>query len=303
LTAYFTNSLVQSDLFTFYVGEEKKPFVVHSSAVAATSEYFRALVNGDLLEAETRSAKLSDVEPDDFTRFLEYAYRGGYTVPSWELDLPAHVTSEVETAPADEYPPPPPPPNDEQPIDSEIEPVPLIERDEPWRGLSSPVTKKKKGKIPQAKPTLRSMFQQRQYSVAHSPFLELTKGFQPKSNSSPNQDFRPVLLAHARLYTFAEMHLIGPLKSLSLRKLYQTLMAFSLYDRRIGDIIAVARYAYENGPDRADNGTLNDLRQMVVEYIACEVNVIGKHADFKALLEDGGEFVTDFWALVTEYLL
>jgi hypothetical protein len=292
---------VQSDLFTFYIGEEKKPFVVHSSAIAATSDHFRALVSGALLEAKTRSAELSDVEPDDFIRFLEYAYRGGYTVPSWELDLSAHVTSEVEEAPADMNPSPPQ--DDGQPNDVEIAPIPVIEQEDLSGYVPLIVRSKKKAKAVREKPTLRSMFQKRQYNSAYYPFLELTEGFRPKSNSSPDQDFRPVLLAHARLYTFAEMRLVGPLKSLALEKIHKTLMGFSLYDQRIGDIVAVVRYAYENGPDRVGNGTMNELRQMLVEYMACEVDIIGKHKDFQALLEEGGEFVTDFWALVTRFLL
>jgi predicted RecB family nuclease len=258
-------------------------------------------VSGDLLEAKTRSAELGDVEPDDFIRFLEYAYRGGYTVPSWELDLSAHVTSKVEEAPADTDPSPPQ--DDGQPIDVEIASIPVTEQ---WNLPSSvphTVRSKKKAKAAREKSLLRSMFQKRQYNSAYYPFVELTEGFRPKSNSSPDQNFRPVLLAHARLYTFAEMRLVGPLKSLALNKIHKTLMGFSLYDQRIGDIVAVTRYAYENGSDRAGNGTLNELRQMLVEYMACEVDTIGKHKDFRALLEEGGEFVTDFWALVTNFLL
>ncbi|OAL06185.1 hypothetical protein IQ06DRAFT_343418 [Phaeosphaeriaceae sp. SRC1lsM3a] len=87
-------ALIQSDLFTFKVGEERKPFSVHSSAIAATSEPFRALVQGGMSESETRSAELQDVEPDDFVRFLEYAYRRDYTVPAWVLEEPNQTLSE-----------------------------------------------------------------------------------------------------------------------------------------------------------------------------------------------------------------
>ncbi|PSN58889.1 hypothetical protein BS50DRAFT_443563, partial [Corynespora cassiicola Philippines] len=73
--------LIQSSLFTFCIGEEKKHFVVHSEAVATTSEYFHVLVNGNMVEAKTRSAEFQDVKPEDFMRFLEYAYRRDYTVP------------------------------------------------------------------------------------------------------------------------------------------------------------------------------------------------------------------------------
>lgn len=85
--------MIQSDLFTFKVGEEGKLFQVHSSAIAATSGPFRALVEGGLNESETRSAEPRDIEPDDFVRFLEYAYRRDYTVPAWVLDEDAQTSS------------------------------------------------------------------------------------------------------------------------------------------------------------------------------------------------------------------
>jgi hypothetical protein len=99
------------------------------------------------------------------------------------------------------------------------------------------------------------------------------------------------------------MRLIYPLKSLALHKLHKTLMDFELYHQRVSDIVELARYAYENGPDRSEAGTLNDLRQLVVEYVVCEIDTIGRHNRFKALLEDGGEFVGDFWRIVRRYLL
>ena len=36
---------------------------------------------------------------------------------------------------------------------------------------------------------------------------------------------------------------------------------------------------------------------MIVEYIVCEIDTIGKHEDFTKFIEEGGEFVGDFWRL------
>jgi hypothetical protein len=74
-------SLIQSKLFTFYVGEEEKPVVVHAAVIAATGQYFNALINGGMKESEQGSAKLADVRFDDFLRFCEFAYSGNYTAP------------------------------------------------------------------------------------------------------------------------------------------------------------------------------------------------------------------------------
>ncbi|KAF1971353.1 hypothetical protein BU23DRAFT_555888 [Bimuria novae-zelandiae CBS 107.79] len=73
-------------------------------------------------------------------------------------------------------------------------------------------------------------------------------------------------------------------------------MGFKLYTQRVGDIIELARYAYSNPdlPDRGDAGSLDELRELVVEYIVCEIDTIGKCDEFVKFMEDGGEFVGDF---------
>jgi hypothetical protein len=297
------NSLIQSDLFTFHIGDDKTPFVVHSSAVAATSDPFRALVSGGLGEAQTRTAELEDVQPDDFVRFLEYAYRRDYTVPGWTHDGSTAATSDVEQGEegvVEEAPPSPLPEVNPDNIVQDVDAAPVAVEAAPvavdeWS--FTPKVKRKPRKSDAV--VLRNKFQKRNY-LTDSVDLE---GFQPKSNSAADQNFTPVFLAHARLYTFAEMRLIYPLRSLTLHKLHKTLVGFQLYTERVGDVVELARYAYDHGPDRSKSGRLNDLRQLVVEYMACEVDTIGKHKDFKTLLEEGGEFVTDFWGIVSKYLL
>jgi hypothetical protein len=131
-----------------------------------------------------------------------------------------------------------------------------------------------------------------------APSAHLLAGFEPVSNSAPNQDFTPIFLAHARLYTFADKSLIHPLKELALYKLHKTLMEFRLYNQRVGDIVQLADYAYVHGANRSEYGKVDELRSLVVEYMACKVDIVGKHELFMALMEDGGEFVTDFWRIV-----
>lgn len=63
-------------------------------------------------------------------------------------------------------------------------------------------------------------------------------------------------------------------------------------------MIELARYAYEHGEDRKADGTIEELRKLVVEYIACEISKFGKHEGFKKLLEEGGELAGDIWGSV-----
>ncbi|KAI4692601.1 hypothetical protein J4E81_007017 [Alternaria sp. BMP 2799] len=270
--------LIQSKLFTFYIGKEKKEFVIHSKAVAANSWHFHALVNNGMIQSQESSVEYPDMEPDDFARFVEYSYRFDYTTPSWvQDDKVAQSDNKEGTAHNDEDPDP-------------------ISSRSPGGAKGA---KMKAGSNSTTRP-LRQRFHQREYLMPQEPKTIMLDRFEPTENSVPEQDFTPIFLAHARLYTFACMRLIDPLKRLALHKLHQTLLKFKLYDRRVGDVVELARYAYDNGEDRKPDGTIEDLRKLVVEYIACEVSTIGKHEAFAPLLQEGGEFVVDFWRIIAK---
>jgi len=95
--------------------------------------------------------------------------------------------------------------------------------------------------------------------VAGHPSTLITDKFIPKSNTAANQNFTPVFLAYARLYTFARMMLIEPLKALVLHKPHSTLIGFRLYAERVRDVIELAKYVYNNDhtPDRGADRTIN----------------------------------------------
>ncbi|KAF1948951.1 hypothetical protein CC80DRAFT_540642 [Byssothecium circinans] len=308
---------ILSHQFTFFVGHEGKPVVVHAAAIAAASQQLDALINGGMEESETRCARLKDVRVDDFIRFCEYAYRGDYTVPSWE-EVPPDPSCMSGTNQRNR------------------------DEDDSWTWGASKKKKSKKGRIvtpiwdeevpataweepilepkvveevhevPEIQPerrilsrtALRTQFHSRNYLQDGGTKALILQHFEPKPNSNVSQNFTPVLLAHARLYCFATLRLIAPLKALTLDKLHKTLMGFKLYTQRVGDIIELARYAYSNQdlPDRNDDGTVDDLRKLVVEYIVCEIDTIGKCDEFVRYMEDGGEFVGDFWKLARDYM-
>jgi hypothetical protein len=285
--------------------------VVHAAAIAATSHQLDALINGGMKESETRCARIKDVKMEDFIRFCEYAYRGDYTVPPWE-----------------ESPPNPSCASSNNQQIGEVDTVGLF-------GASCRKKKSKKaqlepepetaslpqspaharplfGAVPHPQPEiklisrvpLRTQFNNRSYSIKENPRALILQHFEPKSNSSVNQNFTPVMLAHARLYCFAHVRLISSLKALTLSKLHKTLLSFTLYAERIGDIIELAKFAYSTPdlPDRSDDGNLDDLRKLVVDYIVCEIDTIGKHDEFLKYMEEGGEFVGDFWRLAKNYM-
>jgi len=123
-------------------------------------------------------------------------------------------------------------------------------------------------------------------------------------NRTPEEDYTPVFLGHARLYVFAEKYGISTLRSLTLDRLHRTLIYFTLFKERIGDVVALARYAYsnDNTPDY-ESDIVDDLRRLVTQYIVCEFKTFANTEQFCTLLEEGGPFVRDWWKLVRKYQL
>lgn len=64
---------------------EKKPIVVHSATIAAQSSVLNTLINGNMREAQSRSAEIEGAEADNFVRLCEFAYRGDYSTPIYEI--------------------------------------------------------------------------------------------------------------------------------------------------------------------------------------------------------------------------
>jgi len=128
------------------------------------------------------------------------------------------------------------------------------------------------------------------------PRQPLLDSCEPVSNSNPKQDFAPVLLAHARLYVFADKYGIKPLQDLVLQKLQQTLVRFELYPERIKDILELVRYTYSDD-HTLDNGA-DELRVLVAIYMASRIDKLKKSDYFLTLMEDGGAFARDFWLIM-----
>jgi hypothetical protein len=148
------------------------------------------------------------------------------------------------------------------------------------------------------KDNLRSKFDRREYCTTTPKQLSLS-ACEPVPNSSPEEDYGPVLLGHARLYVLGDKYDIPSLRNLALYKLHKTLVVHTLYDERFVDVVDLAKFVYDNTNDKPDEA----LRSLVVEYVACEIEMIGKAQEFDQLMEQGGPFVRDLWKLTRTNLL
>ena len=312
--------LILSDLFMFYIGTEKKPFRVHSDPLAKQSTTLDTLINGSMMEANIRATEWPDVDADTFTRFCEFCYLGDYTPPDyktvaydllpsfnnkskkkgkkkkrfasgWEDSLSPEPESAAapEEAPVEEAAPEwdePVPEESAASVENEVPEEAQIYNDRIANGSKH-----------LAKYRLHQLLSSDEYPLPDS-YKRFADRFIPFSNTSSRQDFTPVFLGHARLYVLADKYDVQPLKELVLHKLHQTLKSFSIYTARVVDLINLVRFAYSDESTPTYNDRVDDLRKLVVHYVATTLESIAESEPFMELLQDGGDFVKDFWRVV-----
>lgn len=253
-------------MFAFIVGAEQIPMMIHTALVAEQSPALESLVNGSMQEATSGTVIWEDVEEDTFGRFAQFVYTGDY-------DTPSHTTME------DHSQVPPLDKTEEQPDimfgfghahDSKFE-----------AGL--------KGKR-------APKFSELSYPGPAGPFPFNVK-MQPRHNKSSKEDYRPIFLAHARLYVLGEKYGIQTLKAKVLQKLHRTLCHFTLYKACIGGVVDLIRYTYANTPSLK---CMDQLRELVTHFVTDKPSDLVGSKKFLALVEEGGPFSRDLVAFMLE---
>lgn len=249
-------------------------------------------------EREQGYAVLEELTSDTFDRFLEWIYRGFYTAPHPKIVEASSPTlpdtsaiegtnQEENVRSVDEFVLEP---NDVVDIGRSIdEPV-----EEPIYGSSGfgfSSTKNKAGKklysirssdVPKPegnRKSLREAFISRPYKT----FRSAVPIPPARKNENKNEDYTDVFLAHARLYVFANNYLIYDLKTLALENLHETLKCFQLYSHRTQDIISLIHYVYQN-TKILDDGEIEPMRAILVEYVSFEMDILMKDSAFNDLV-------------------
>ena len=125
----------------------------------------------------------------------------------------------------------------------------------------------------------------------------------PPKNHEGCEDFTKVFLGHARLYVFAEKWDIEPLREISLHKLQQTLISFTLFDERVGNVVELLTYAYDNEHTRDRQGkSVDALRLLLSHYAACSIEDLSKNDQFQTFLNENGAFGRDLVEKLIERL-
>ncbi|PGH07513.1 hypothetical protein AJ79_06248 [Helicocarpus griseus UAMH5409] len=260
-------AILQSRTFKFLIGDDEVPFTVHEAAFADLSPELDTLMRGrkdmKMNESLEGKAKWEDVDPDTFMRFTQFAYTGDYSVPKMILGM------------GEEIPPPAP---------------------EPEPGLEI------YGNNNQYWTETQRTFHTLNYTL--HPKSRFAHTCEPSVEGGPNEEenIAAILLLHVSLYALAHRQGVTSLQNLALSKLHQTLQMLPPSDvgrdKRVQDLATLLRYTYSDGitGDYVVEGKMDDLRELVVQYVVLNAQATAHDRDFLELIE-GGAIVRDIWKL------
>lgn len=301
-------SILLSKPYTFNIGPQKKQFTIHEAAVAKLSETLDRLLNGGMRESSEHCVCWEDTDEETFIRFGEWAYTGDYKPEEPEILLDASLIA---------------PSKHDINETTKLEPVANSlasfkiedesEKNNTWRhyckgkwkhsNLTADISciscnncfnsccaacgSKLHTKCLQCR-TGSKKLQKKQSMIEKfnndATYASPTIPFTARKNTESCEDYSRVFLSHARLYTLADKYDIPELRNLSIHKLYVSLKEFALYADRMGDIIGLVKYSF-------NNTIANDkLRTLLVKYCACIVEDMCKREDFQQLINESPDF-------------
>lgn len=115
-------------------------------------------------------------------------------------------------------------------------------------------------------------------------------------NDDPFEDYTNIFLSHARLYVLGDKYDISTLCQLAAHKLNETLKEFRIYEGKMGCILVLTEYVFEN--TRSDD----KIRSLLIHYMACVVEDLAKEADFTSFVERQPEAASALIAKMSERL-
>ena len=294
---------MSSPFFTFFIGEEAKPMAIHTALVADQSLALRTLVTGSMKEAQSREATWKDVDEDTFARFAQFVYTGDYSPTSHTLCGPGidEANPAVGLREVINSPSPGLAASMEGIQNSDSSPITPDDLYDNW-GRRMPQKKKSSKRDVlervEQKQSQPLSFHDRVYPLPTCSAY-LTKISKARANTSAIEDYTPIFLGHARLYTLADEYGVNTLKSVVLYKLHATLCLFTPYEARYGDILELLRFTYDHTPARAQ---LDPLRELVTQYIAQQATPVIDTEQCLSLVAKGGPLARDLFAMLLRRL-
>ncbi|KAK6513917.1 hypothetical protein TWF506_008347 [Arthrobotrys conoides] len=265
-------SVLDSEVVRITAGEDKLAFYVHRAILEKSgSPILKQVISGKFKEGRGENGlDWSSEDPETVRRFLTYLYSGDYYVPKPELKKSAdELQSGVEpgsgTVQAGNVP--------EQGKKSKAE---LDEHGVEQTGsVARPLTPVQYHLEHIRLPTWRH--NTNAGDLEHTP------------RTGKEFAFGEAMLAHARLYVFAQYHLLQPLEVLTLQRLTQVMVLAETHSHNLeADIIPIVEYTYH----AEDLNRPADLCELVSQFVAIHFHRF-EGEEFYDILEAGGGFVRD----------
>ncbi|KAH8202354.1 hypothetical protein TruAng_003526 [Truncatella angustata] len=248
---------------SFVAGNSETEYVLHDGVVARLSKPLNVLVNGMLKEARDRRVEWPEVDEQTFIRFSQWAYTGIYFAADPDIVLyPSDITAALahDTAETGD------PVHMEKVVaTNQSNALPAIPQDNA------------------EKPT--------PYSLA-----SCLRNALARPNREAAEDYSEVFFSHAKLYVVADIYDITLLAKQTLHNLATTLEQFTLYKKRIRDVVILVEYVFKNTQKK------DAMRDLLVHYAACFIEELNEDVDFKCTLENCPEFASALIAKMIERL-
>ncbi|KAG6075813.1 hypothetical protein E4U15_005434 [Claviceps sp. LM218 group G6] len=256
--------ILMSEPFKFVVGKTKKELFIHSTLVASQSRALRRLMDGPFIESQQGYVVLADEDVRTIAAFAEFIYKGDYHLSCDELPPDNGKEAHCAGTCSDSIKELGRPVNDHWTVFAKSEEY----------GYQIPSSN------PFNCPHCRNQIR--------APVVPIVNTW------SMDTDYSQLLIAHAKIFVFADCYGIDALMNVAMQKLHKALCEFRLSRVRVDDILALVRFCYERpAPEK--------LRKLVASYSAAimdsKVSTVLAEC-FQDVLKESGEFAADIaWFL------
>ena len=100
-------------------------------------------------------------------------------------------------------------------------------------------------------------------------------------NTNPQYDYTEIFLCHAEVYHFADRTNWGLLANFSLYRLLRLLANFPLCEERIGDVVKLMKFIFEE----IDSEDMRNMKVMLQSYMLKNVETLMQDVGFRLLLD------------------
>ncbi|KAG5961162.1 hypothetical protein E4U57_007819 [Claviceps arundinis] len=260
MEASLSKEIFNSRPCVFVVGEDKREFLLHSDLIKRKSEALGDVIDASFAEGRKGYVVLRDDNAETISAFAQFIYTGDY-----------HISSDVSA-----------PDSAKESHDEGNHGNNVAQFRHPQNGLWRRFVRYEfENQENSSDPYMTSC------EASESEIDDLEVSY--SNNRHMDKEYYKEFIPHAGIFVFAQYYGVEELMNLSIQRLHEALCGFSLSRERIGEILALIRYCYDQpGSER--------LKRMVAMYSAAVVNsqipdVVAEC--FRDLLRERGDFAAD----------